>query len=276
MSTKPDGLLVKIQAGVLDEQTSLSSLLQMCIVLGGHTGSDKLRAWAREEINGYASVDGMPEYWKVSAALYIKVVSRFNEFDQMIPPAQMPLKVRQAGCGSAAPVAAGVGELEAFVQGGDEKISIIDTDNQSRLVAEFNAEAEAQGALHRAQRVTVVYWIVPAVVIKGLLVRVRTTLAELVADLVNALPAGQALPDKASTDRAIHLAIEGSGNFVTVVGSQRSEGNSTVTTTAPQPPPLAENWWKRLRKRGWIVALSTFVAAAVGVFAWLGWKPWEG
>ncbi|GAA4015363.1 hypothetical protein GCM10022247_42790 [Allokutzneria multivorans] len=276
MSTKPSGLLAKIQAGVLDEQTSLSSLLQMCIVLGGHTGSEKLRAWAREEINGYKSVDDMPEYRKVSAALYIRVVSRMNEFTQMIPPAQMPPRVRQAGYADAAPIAAGVGELEAFVQGGDAEISIIDTKNQSRLVAEFNAAADAQGALHPAQSVSVVYWSVPAIIIKGLLVRVRTTLAELVAELVSTLPVGQDLPDKASADRAIHLAIEGSGNSVTVVGHQHSEGNATVSTVAPQPAPTAGGWWKRLRKRGWVVALSTFVAAVVGVFAWLGWKPWEG
>ena len=42
-----DGLLAQIQAGVADHRVPLSSLLQNSIVLGGQTGSEKMRDWAR-------------------------------------------------------------------------------------------------------------------------------------------------------------------------------------------------------------------------------------
>jgi hypothetical protein len=124
------------------------------------------------------------------------------------------------------------------------------------------------------QKITAVYWVVQPAIIDGLLVRVRTTLAELVAELAATIPAGQNLPDRATTDRAFHVVIEGDGNSLTLVGHQWAGGDSTVRTSSPQPVSAGDGWWKRLRKRVWIVALSTFVAAVVGVFAWLDCKPW--
>lgn len=44
------GLLAQIEAGVLGDEP-LPSLLQKCIVLGGRAGSEKMRDWARKELN---------------------------------------------------------------------------------------------------------------------------------------------------------------------------------------------------------------------------------
>ena len=54
MAHRRGGLLAQIEAGVLDDIVPLSSLLQKCIVLGGQAGSEKMRDWARRELNGYA------------------------------------------------------------------------------------------------------------------------------------------------------------------------------------------------------------------------------
>ena len=42
---------------MVDDTVPLSSLLQKCIVLGGQAGSEKMREWARQELNGYAEAD---------------------------------------------------------------------------------------------------------------------------------------------------------------------------------------------------------------------------
>jgi hypothetical protein len=54
MGQRRGGLLAQIEANVVDDKVQLSSLLQKCIVLGGQAGSEKMRDWARQELNGYS------------------------------------------------------------------------------------------------------------------------------------------------------------------------------------------------------------------------------
>lgn len=81
-----------------------------------------------------------------------------------------------------------------------------------------------------------------------------------------------------STAVGSHIAM---GDGTTSVGSQAVHGNDNtvaghdMTTPAAKTEPAKPNWWRQLRARGMIVALSTITAGAVGVFTWLGWKPWE-
>ena len=69
MAHKRGGLLAQIEADVVDDRVRLSSLLQKCIVLGGQAGSEKMRDWARRELNGYADADTVPDYRHVHAVL---------------------------------------------------------------------------------------------------------------------------------------------------------------------------------------------------------------
>ena len=69
MVHKRGGLLAQIETDVTDDRVPLSSLLQKCIVLGGQAGSEKMRAWARRELNGYAGADTVPDYRHVPAAV---------------------------------------------------------------------------------------------------------------------------------------------------------------------------------------------------------------
>ena len=61
MAHKRAGLLAQIEVGVLDDSVPLSSLLQKCIVLGGKAGSEKMRDWARQELNGYQDLQSIPD-----------------------------------------------------------------------------------------------------------------------------------------------------------------------------------------------------------------------
>lgn len=71
MRHKREGLLAQIEAGVLDDTVPLSSLLQKCIVLGGQAGSEKMRDWARQELNGYkGDTEAWPDYRHIPAAVH--------------------------------------------------------------------------------------------------------------------------------------------------------------------------------------------------------------
>jgi hypothetical protein len=65
-----------------------------------------------------------------------------------------------------------------------------------------------------------------------------------------------------------------------VVGNQSANGSNNSLTgrdgAAADPSPR-QGWWARLRKRGWVVAVTTILggiagvaAAVLALFAWLG------
>jgi hypothetical protein len=54
-----------------------------------------------------------------------------------------------------------------------------------------------------------VYLSVPKVAIQGVLVRIRTALAELVAELTTLTPQDQDVPDKTAADQAVQFVITG-------------------------------------------------------------------
>jgi len=68
------GLLAQIEAGVLDDEP-LPSLLQKCIVLGGRAGSEKMRDWARRELNGYVGIKDIPHYRKLRAQVKLTLTN---------------------------------------------------------------------------------------------------------------------------------------------------------------------------------------------------------
>lgn len=73
MAHRQGGPLAQIEADVIDDTVPLSSLLQKCIVLGGGAGSEKMRAWARRELNGYAELGTVPDYRRVPAVLMARM-----------------------------------------------------------------------------------------------------------------------------------------------------------------------------------------------------------
>jgi hypothetical protein len=75
MTQRRSGLLAQIEVDVVDDTVPLSSMLQKCIVLGGQAGSQKMRDWARQELNGYADADTVPDYRHVAAAVMVLITN---------------------------------------------------------------------------------------------------------------------------------------------------------------------------------------------------------
>lgn len=312
MSSRTGGLLAQIEAGVLDDSVPLSTVLRKVIVLGGKAGSEKMREWARLELNGYVgSKEPLPSYRRIPAALHVRITNQagYNAITQRINPSDLPefmteqVDVEEAGLGG------GIGELEALAanHGGSDKPHWLSPSWSGVVVDYLNKYATDEFSVPVG-----VYWEVSHASIKGLLVRVRAALAELVAELASLTPGIHDVPTKAAADQAVQFVMTGerptinitaqsaaiaggdgtavgsqivSGENSTVVGTQVARDNGTIagrdSTAPPLPEPKHEGWWTRLRKRGAVVAFATIaggmagvVGAIAAVLTLLEWTPW--
>lgn len=275
MSGRRDGLLADIEAGTLDG-TPLSTLLQKCIILGGHAGSEMLRDWARAELHGYVGLE-VPDYRKTGAVVYARItnLAGFNGFPQQIHTTDLPKQVRdflaeQKIRWEEVPFDTSVGDLEATVtRKGDDPVRLSPT-WAGHMVQLLNHANSAPNS-----RVDTLYWELPLSSIEGVLVRIRTALAELVAELVSMTPEGHEVPDKGVADAAISLVIKGGRNTVTVGAQHAGDGGAnTITVGARTDEPKTESWFARWRKRGIAVGVATILSLGVAVATWLDWTPW--
>src|SRR5215472_10304930 len=127
MAHRRGGRLAQIQADVVDDTVPLSSLLQKCIVLGGQAGSQKLRDWARWELNGYAGADTVPDYRHFHAALMAVITNDagYNPITQRIHDDVFPDQIRDVireavGDIEDAVLPQGIGMLEGLASQGTD------------------------------------------------------------------------------------------------------------------------------------------------------------
>lgn len=233
MSSRPSGLLAQIESGVLDDSVSLSSLLQKIIVLGGKADSEKMREWARHELNGYVGSDvELPEYRRIHSALYARITNRagVNAIQQRIDPSELPdfmtekVNLEEAALGN------GIGELEALVAQGEDsgKPHHLSPTWASVVVAYLNKHA----VMDPISVVAAVYWEVSNASLKGMLVRVRTALAELVAELALLTPEGQEVPSQEAADRATRYVITGERPTINITTQNTGAGPNISAPSA--------------------------------------------
>ena len=85
-------------------------------------------------------------------------------------------------------------------------------------------------------RVADVYWSVPSVAIQGVLVRIRTALAELVAELITLTPQDQEVPDRTAADQAVQFILTGDRSMIHYTVQQAADGGTNVTVNSgPRP-----------------------------------------
>jgi hypothetical protein len=268
---KNRGLLAELRAGLNDDRTSITSLLQKCIVLGGEVGSEQLRDWARQELKGYINMDSMPDYRRVRAPLCIDGAT-FHGLITGQPISSMSLPdFAQDTITEEVSLASGIAELESLSRTDKSTVKLVPPGAQD-LVLWMNHQNPD------GHQITRLYWAINRSAIEGVVMAVRTSLAELVGELLATVPNGDHSPSKQAADDAIHLVVTGDRNTVTVIGSQATTGGNLTVATAGSTEGTSlekESWWQRWRKRGLLIGLATVVAAVAGVFQWLGWMPWK-
>jgi hypothetical protein len=168
-----------------------------------------MRDWARRELNGYAGADTVPDYRHIPAALMAVITNRagYNPMTQRIDLSVFPRQIRDMIRDTVdledAILGAGIGELEALARQ--------DTD-EHRLIPSWSSvivDTLNRYNMGPTSRTAEVYWSVSNASIRGILVRVRTALAELVAELIALTPRDQEVPDKQAADQAVQFMITG-------------------------------------------------------------------
>jgi hypothetical protein len=81
-------------------------------------------------------------------------------------------------------------------------------------------------------RVAEVYLSVPNVAIQGVLVRIRTALAELVAELITLTPEDQDVPDKTAADQAVQFVVTGKRPVINYTVQHAADGGTNVAVNS--------------------------------------------
>lgn len=234
MSGKRAGLLAQIEAGVLDDGVPLASLLQKCIILGGQAGSEKMRDWARQELNGYSGDDTLPPYRRVFTGMVAQLtnLAGYNGMTQRFSTSAIPQDLREMMENEGidletAVLGGGIGELEAWASRGESEIRLMPP------WADVVADVLSKHSVDRSStRVQAVYWPLSDAQLRGVLVKVRTALAELVAELIALTPETQDVPDKAAADQAIFLVVNGHRPTINV---QHAPGGTNIAPAEGGP-----------------------------------------
>lgn len=267
MAKREQTLLGEIERDLLDGRP-LADVLRKVIVLGGRAGSREMRDWATRELEGYAgSEDPIPQYRAASAPITIDgttINARIT--GQNIGSLALPDFAREH-ITERVELPFGVGELESLVRNSAKgEVIKLSPPMAADLVYYMNSEAENQ-----FQQITALYWAVSPSTLQGVLDKIRTKLAELVAELNATLPAEQEQPDAAQAAAAVHFVVTGKRSNITVTSAQSTgSGNSTVTQSSSAPTSSDPPWWTLGRKIGaFVVGCAVIVGTVIAVLAYL-------
>lgn len=267
MESVPSGessLLAEIERDVLSDRP-LADALRKCVVLGGKAGSVPLREWATRELRGYNNGEELPGYRMVPAALRLDAVLGNNMITgQQISRRELP-EFAQEKIGELFPCQMGIGEVEAAIKdAGNNEGSLRFSLPMSMELAHFMDQASQNPFQH----ITALYWSVSSVNLHSIVDQVRTTLAELVAELRAGMPRNQQVPSEGVARQAVEVAVHGAKSRVTVTTAQATGGSDAAVV--PEASGGDSPFWTLGRKIGaCLVGLASIAAAVVAVIeAW--------
>lgn len=264
MTDSAHTLLAQIERDVLDDNVALASILRRCIVLAGRADAAELRTWATKELRGYELDDAdVPTYRKVGAPIKVDAIAGPSRITgQRISPRQLPEGARDIFTETYT-LYVGVGEIEAlFEQAVDGYIQL------ALPGAPDIAALMDRAAGQPFQNITAVYWKIAVASLRSALDHVRTTLAEMIAELHTSVPASGE-PDPGQIDKALSLAVHGSGHTINLLNNQARDHSQASITGAAADPTLPDSpFWTRGRKIGaFLVGIATVGAGAATVWA---------
>lgn len=248
--------MAEIERGALDTSIPLADTLRKCVILGGKSGSEKLRDWASRELQGYRDEE-LPPYRKVPAPIKIDGINPGAQITgQQIPPHALPdpadKHIREE-----VELRFGVGELEAMLDRDATKSINLQPAGASKIVTLMNHENPDP-----YQTVTALYWSVSPTAIRGVLDQIRTSLTMLVAEIRAAGPGGDDIPSRSAADQAVSVVVTGKRSRVSVNTAQASGGSTAESSTTPPAEDKKPFWtWKTIGAA--VVGLATIASALI-------------
>jgi hypothetical protein len=255
MPTDDRAVLAMLEQSVLGSDTSTTMLLQQCIVLGGRAGSTALRDWATKELRGYGPDEELPAHRRVPAAMQADGQVGLNLFrGQPIGLEDLPEEAREAGITNELALRQGLGELEAMARSGES--TTFARSGGTQIVKMMNRNLDEFEQIHK------LYWVISNAAMQGVVDQVRTSVAELVCELLASLPTDDGDPSKQAADQAVNYVVSGNRNTVTIANAQVAGGGGT-SSIRPPAPQQQDSWWMRSRKRGVVIGLATIASALI-------------
>lgn len=262
---REDDLIEQIERDALDESVPLATALRKCVVLGGKSGSEELRDWATRELKGYYGEDSdkLPDYRVVPAPLMLDGVSGNVQIrQQQLAPTALP-DFAQEHIKEEVQLRDGVGGIEALLQQAEIKL-------MPKMAADLARVMNADSG-NPFQQIVSIYWAVSPAAVRGVLDQIRTSLAQLVAELRATMSSDDAVPSAEAANQAVEVVVSGRRSKVNVTTAQATGTGSTAATTASDQPGSAESgsWTRGKRIGGVVVGLATIAAAvfaAIEVF----------
>ena len=258
-------LLEQIEHDVLTSKP-LADTLRKCVVLGGKAGSIELREWATRELRGYDSKDDAPDYRTVGTLILADgVTGNAIVKRQQIAVSSIP-NFTQEEISNQYTFLEGIGTLEAAAASADRSENGFVNLSLPRASEIGSLMDEESG--NRFQRITALYWSISGVAIHGVLDQVRTTLAELVAEMRAGTPSSSALPTAGVANQAVNVAVQGKSARVTVQSAHVSEGSS-ANLRVDDDRDNSPFWTKSRRVVAFVAGLVSIVFVVAQVFGWI-------
>lgn len=268
MTRSSKSLLEQIEEGALDSSYPLADVLRKCVALGGRSGSEQLRDWARRELDGYPPTEELPPYRTVGAVIAIDGANlAYKVTGQQVSPSDLPEFVRDTIKQEAA-ITQGVAELEKLASSADEVIRIQHS-AMPDLVTYMNSQ---QDDVHVNGTILAMYWKITPSAVLGILDTIRTNLVALVAEMRAAGVEG--VPPADVANNAVQVVVHNAKrSHITVNANQAGalEGAQAIATS----PSIEETKMPGWVRGPWGVALGLgTIAGGVGAVAvWLDWTP---
>jgi hypothetical protein len=236
----------------------VADALRLCITLGGISGSTELRDWASRELKGYQQEAPVPDYRRVPASIHIDGL-RGNAFTgtlairgQRISPDELPDFVRK-DVEEELHLSNPIAEIERLSRGDEAvKFSLPMGADIARVMNYENGDPSSV--------VQEVYWSVSRSALSTVVDQVRTNLVELVAEIRAGLAGDTTVPSSELADRAVEIAIHGSGNRV-ILSTVRGAGDASASIDTPSP----DSDFGLGKSLAILAAISTIVATFFGL-----------
>ncbi|KAA0973340.1 hypothetical protein FQ154_18740 [Paeniglutamicibacter gangotriensis] len=188
-------LLQSLRERILDESEPLDGLLRKCLLLGAETGSTSLRAWARNELDGYKNDDQVPGYrvFPTSPIVTEEISGRFHSKGRRLHRLELPDNASEV-IPEHFNVFQSVAELEGHSK--SKEVSFLTPDlSLAKLL--WNRELDSD-----FQQIVGLTYVLSGSSIAGILSKIRTQLVEIIADLTAEIPLAE-LPRKDQVDSAV-------------------------------------------------------------------------
>lgn len=274
MSESKAALLDEIEAAVLDESLTVAAALRKCLLLGAKAGSEQLRDWARQELNGYEPESEVPDYRTVMAPLKHDYMTRYGTMTgQRFSTVLLPREV-QGVINESVTLTHGIGAIEGMAEkakanGGELKLSPPGAAELAvMLTNKYLATSEPRQVME-------VYWGVSEVPLRSVVDRVRNLLTDLVAELRMAQSTEQAEPEPQAVQQVVQNIFTGRYRVGAVVNAQATNGGRASATgkqVASASQEDSSRWWTPQKVGAFIVGCAIVLGTLIALMAW---HPWQ-